>query len=123
MTVAQAIEYKNSIVFEDTLMQIMSKELVDAINNVDNRNELVENMADAHVIGIFGDGKEIKNKPQDDMNKAREMYVKAHEWLLDDPLNADKIINDLRVNIDTFRSNVDDIINTSNVQTHIQIEY
>jgi len=119
MTVAEAIEYKNSIDFEKALLQRM-------VNNNDSEKREV----DANNLRIDNEKQKIitqraeneKTPTQEDIDFADEA-MEPYKYTLLDPLNIKEKIEVLKNKIDNFFTKVDTVLATSNATTTITIEY
>lgn len=123
MTVAEAIEYKNTgIEFKQQLLDAITEQynktkyLVDANNGV-----TLEDKADNYVQRMFGN----KESGVDNtvISQAKQQYIDNNTLDIIDPLNVSKIMQELRDEIDLFKSKVDSALSTSNALTMIEFEY
>lgn len=123
MTVAEAIEYKNTgIEFKQQLLDAITEQynktkyLVDANNGV-----TLEDKADNYVQRMFGN----KESGVDNtvISQAKQQYIDNNTLDIIDPLNVSKIMQELQDEIDLFKSKVDSALSTSNALTMIEFEY
>lgn len=123
-TVAEAIWMKNhGIEHKEELLaklkQQYSKAQVDIEKN--NGKELDER-AEKYAIGLYGGTKDVKVDPED-IEKTKKEFIKANQYELLDPIGILAKIEDLEKEIDSFKSEVDSILSTSNAITEIEISY
>lgn len=121
MTVASAIERKESIQYEKQLLQQMVSQYNQAITTVQKQNDKVENAIDDKISVMLGGENASKNS---DMVKTfGENYRKENGWDVIDPLGLKAIIDELDDSITTFENEVDVVLSESNATTFIEIEY
>ena len=121
MTVAEAIEYKNSIDFEKRLLNILRGELNVADDALNNNNIAIEKRLEAHLKNLFGEGKD-RTATDMEIEAATKGFLERFEWKIVEGIDVKKKIENLQKTIEEFESDVDDIINTSNVETKIVLE-
>ena len=120
MTVASAIERKESIQYEKQLLEQMVIQYNQAITTVQKQNDKVENAIDEKVSVMLGGENASKNS---DMVKTfGENYRKENGWDVINPLELKAIIDKLDYSITTFDNEVDVILSESNATTFIEIE-
>ena len=120
MTVASAIERKESIQYEKQLLEQMVTQYNQAITTVQKQNDKVENAIDEKVSVMLGGENASKNS---DMVKTfGENYRKENGWDVINPLELKAIIDKLDYSITTFDNEVDVILSESNATTFIEIE-
>lgn len=120
MTVASAIERKESIQYEKSLLQQMVIQYNQAITTVQKQNDKVENAIDEKVSVMLGGENASKNS---DMVKTfGENYRKENGWDVINPLELKTKIDELDYYITTFENEVDVILSESNATTFIEIE-
>ena len=120
MTVASAIERKESIQYEKSLLQQMVIQYNQAITTVQKQNDKVENAIDEKVSVMLGGENASKNS---DMVKTfGENYRKENGWDIINPLELKAKIDELDYYITTFENEVDVILSESNATTFIEIE-
>lgn len=118
MTVAAAIEIKNSIEYEQSLLISITNDLNGATANMNSKNSRLEEEID-HLISIEV-GKD--KKAVDEGFEAITNYKRKNgEYSLIDPLNAQEIIDELRKKTEGFLSQVDSVLQISNCITTIEI--
>lgn len=116
-TVAEAIEKKNSIEYEKTLLRRLSNQHRDTLSNVNLNNAKMENNLEKQENAMRENG-----LGTDDIKVSTELYRKQNGWDLIDPLNVRMIIKDLDKSIDEFEMEVDHVLSTSNAITTVDID-
>lgn len=123
MTVAEAIEYKNTgIEFKQQLLNAITEQYTKTKYYVDANNGVtLEDKADNYVQRMFGN----KESGVDNtvISQAKQQYIDNNTLDIIDPLNVSKIMQELQDEIDLFKSKVDSALSTSNALTMIEFEY
>ncbi len=117
MTIAEAIERKNSISIQQELLKTLTKQHADVVNKVTNADhqmnaeisQLRETMTNT---GKLDDNK-LKQGSEDIMNKQKTVLV--------DPNNLAVLIEKLTSEIEDFQSNVDVALSVANATTEIDV--
>ena len=121
-TVAEAIDKKNRIELETDLLMKLKSELITKSKQVTNFNDTLEAQIDKErEIMLSGDN--AKNK--DIVKTAEELATAKREnnsVELVDPLNIEKVINELEDSIMSFKAEVDQQLSISNATTLIEVE-
>ena len=119
-TIAEAIEMKNhGLDGEKRMLRYMVSRLAEAESLIGRTRSDLESRADAFVRDQTG-GKESKTE---DLLKMRQDYIAMQDVELVDPLHIRDIIKELDEKINTFMTEVDSALQTSNANTEITIEY
>lgn len=118
MTVAEAIERKSSIKFEEKLLSRMTTQYNDIIGTVNVYNENMEESLDQQVTNLGGKDGSDKNK----LSGYMEEYRKQNGWSVIDPIQLRNKIEELDEKIANFKNNVDVALSISNATTFIEIE-
>ena len=126
-TVAEAIEMKNhGMEFKRELLNSMTRAYQTAQIEL-NRNdgEILEKRAEQYILSVIAaQPKESKmNVDSDAMQTLRKTYIENNKYDLLDPLNIAKIMEALDEEINSFESEVDAALSTSNALTVIEFEY
>lgn len=123
MTVAEAIEYKNSgIEYKVNLLDSLTANYNVSISKMKSSNgENLEERANDYIQKLYGnkDGS-IDNAV---IESAKKNYIESNTLDLVDPIGAEKIISELNDEIDSFTSKVDAALSISNAITTIEISY
>ena len=120
MTVAKAIDTKDSIEFKQDLLNMMKAQYAQAMKKVEDANQKMEKKIDDLVTTAYG--KDGKDKIQEsDFDAIAKPYRSANETGLVDPLGIEKKIKELSEYIEAFKSNVDSVLQISNCTTFIEV--
>lgn len=118
MTVAEAIERKQSIQFEKDVLEKLRRQYNRAITQVTEANEALPEKLETYLINILGS----KDKQSaDEVKLHTETFMKRNEYELIDPMNIKKIIDTLTAQIEEFESEVDAVLSESNATTFIEV--
>lgn len=119
-TIAEAIEMKNhGLEGEKRLLRFMVTRLTEAESRIERTKADLEARADAFVRDQTG----TKDTKGADILQMRQDYIAMQDVELVDPLHIRDVIKDLDEKINTFMSEVDSALQTSNANTEITIEY
>ncbi len=118
MTVAEAIERKQSIQYEKNLLEIMQHQYRSTINTVAKENDALPAKLETYLINILGN--KDKQSP-DEVKLHTETFMKRNEYEVIDPLNVKKQIESLSTCIEEFESEVDAVLSESNATTFIEV--
>lgn len=119
MTVAEAIERKQSIQFEKKLLEVMQQQYRSAINMVAKENDALPAKLETYLINILGN--KDKQSPEE-VKLHTETFMKRNEYELIDPMNVKKKIEALNSRIEEFESEVDAVLSESNATTFIEVQ-
>ncbi|EHF00021.1 hypothetical protein [Enterocloster citroniae] len=119
MTVADAIERKDSIEYDEEILGTLKKQLSNARATVGQKNLNMELQIDKIVESSFG--KDSRQKiNSDDYEAIAKPYRTNNEYGLVDPLGIEKLIAQMEEAIQGFISNVDAALQISNCTTYIE---
>lgn len=118
MTVAEAIERKNNIEYDKSMLKQFRWELSQAKAQTERQNEVVKNTIDGMLERISESDKQGMAEEQKALS---DSYLKENEWGLIDPLDIQNKIDELDSEIDDFEANVDTALSLSNAITEIEI--
>ena len=119
-TIAEAIEMKNhGLDGEKRMLRYMVSRLAEAEALISRTRSDLESRADAFIRDQTGS----KESKTEDLLKMRQDYIAMQDVELVDPLHIREIIKTLDEKINTFMSEVDSALQTSNANTEITIEY
>lgn len=122
MTVAEAIERKNSIEYDEQLLNAMKTQYVADTSSVDKENKKVDTKVDELIQTLVG--KDSDKKIEKDAIEAIEKpYREKNEWELVDPIKIFDEMLKLEAEIDGFNSEVDTRLVLSNATTFIEIDF
>lgn len=118
MTVAEAIERKQSIDFEKEVVEKLNRQYQRALLQVTENNDALPEKLETYLINILGN--KDKQSP-DEVKLHTDTFMKRNEYELIDPMNIKKIIDSLTAKIEDFESEVDAVLSESNATTFIEI--
>ncbi|WP_342441618.1 hypothetical protein MHB65_21135 [Lysinibacillus sp. FSL K6-0075] len=119
MTVAEAIERKQSIQYEKNLLEIIQHQHRSAINTVAKENDALPGKLETYLINILGN--KDKQSPEE-VKLHTETFMKRNEFEIIDPLNAKQQIERLSNRIEEFETEVDAVLSESNATTFIEVQ-
>jgi len=119
MTVAEAIERKQSIQYEKELLEVMQQQYRSAINTVAKENDALPAKLETYLVNILGN--KDKQSPEE-VKLHTETFMKRNEYELIDPMNVKKKIETLSNRIEEFESEVDAVLSESNATTFIEVQ-
>lgn len=119
MTVADAINNKNAIDLQKLLLARMKGAQQACIAQLNKNNDAVQANVQRLLEVTFGK-ENVKVEPKD-MNAVRGPYIEANTWLLYDPLDVTKKIEELETYITAFEADVDAALSEINAVTFIEI--
>ena len=118
MSVAEAIERKQSTQYEKELLGKLRDQYLMAIHTVATQNEELPEKLETYLVNILGN--KDKQSPEE-VKLHTETFMKRNEYELFDPLNVKKVIDTLEANIEEFESEVDAVLSESNATTFIEV--
>lgn len=122
MTVAEAIERKNSIQYEKDLLFTMKAQWADATLNVNKENKKVDAKVDELIQTLVGRDT-TKKLDKDEQAAVETPYRAKNEWELVDPLRLYDLMTKLEAEIDTFESQVDGKLSLCNATTFVELDF
>lgn len=122
MSVAEAIEHKNSIEYDETLLNEMKRQYANATGTVDKENKKVDNKVDDLLTTLIGKDSD-KKLSKEDQEAVEKPYREKNEFEFVDPLGLYDKIQTLEADIDGFKSNVDTVLVLSNATTFIEVDF
>ena len=118
MTVAEAIERKQSIEYEKTLLATLLQQYNSAVKRVAKNNDELPEKLETYLINILGNKE--KQTPEE-VALHTETFMKRNEYELLDPLKVKKVIEAMEESINEFESEVDAVLSESNATTFIEV--
>lgn len=118
MTVAEAIERKTSIKYEEKLLFIMKRQFEATVDKAESENNRVKDRLDQLLEAQFGKDSKTKNEETEAISK---QFFETNEVKVIDPLKLRVKIEELEEKIDNFHSEVDHVLSDSNTLTKIEI--
>lgn len=122
MTVAEAIERKNSIEYDEELLSQMKIQYASATATVEKENKKVDTKVDELIMTLVGKDSD-KKLSKDDQEAVERPYRDKNEFEFIDPLGLYDKIQVLEADIEGFKSNVDTVLCLSNATTFIEIDF
>lgn len=122
MTVAAAIEKKNSIGYLENLLTSMKNQYSDATRMMQRMNEKMETQIDKMLEGFVGKDSD-KKIDKNDLESISKTYRTANEFELVDPLDIATKITELENYISGFNGAVDTTLSISNSVTFIEVDF
>lgn len=118
MTVADAIERKNFIEVEKTLLRKMNSDYGQAQIRVEQQNELAQDRLDTQLNNMISkDGKTDLHA----VEGYKKLFWESEETKLIDPVNVNVIASKMAQDIETFEDDVDVALSEINARTFISI--
>lgn len=121
MTVAEAIERKNSIEYEKLLLNKIRLQYTSEYNIVLKENKRVDSKVDELIATLVGKDTD-KKLSKDDQENVERPYREKNEFDLVDPLDISEKIKLLETEIDGFLSEVDTALSVVNATTVITVD-
>ena len=115
-TVAEAIEYKTSILYKKHLLDAMKEQLLQARTEFDSAQENINRRLDVLLQSELG--KDVKTNPET-ITALTTTFRETNKVELIDPLDLAKKIQELEEEIDGFETNVDWVLSETNGKTMI----
>lgn len=122
MTVAEAIEHKNSIGYDEALLIEMKRQYASATDTVNKENKKVDNKVDELLSTLIGKDSD-KKISKDDQEAIEKPYRDKNEFEFIDPIGIFDEIEKLESDIDGFKSEVDTKLVLSNATTFIEVNF
>lgn len=122
MTRAEAIERKNSIEYNETLLNEMKRQYANATATVDKENKKIDNKIDDLLMTLIEKDSD-KKLSKEDQEAVEKPYREKNEFEFVDPLSLYAKIQALEADIDGFKSNVDTVLVLSNATTYIEVDF
>lgn len=115
MSVLEAIEYKATIEYKNSLLKQITSQYNSAVQEVNYNNEEVKRRLDSQISSVF-------EKPTDkDVKDFTTTFEKNNSYSLSNPLKLEELSKSLDEEIDVFTNEVDYVLSTSNATTTIEI--
>jgi hypothetical protein len=120
LTIATAIERKDSIKYLKELLQLVKAQYFGHLADHQRKEDAFKANLDRHLETLYG--KEGKAKGLEN-KEALKPFLDLNEPHLVDPLNLKKVIDELQEQIDSFEMEVDFSLSEINVKTEITVQY
>ena len=119
-TVAEAIERKNSIEYDEKMLRELQMQWQVATETILKENKKVDAQADRMLESFLGKDSDNKVSEQE-LASITDPYKAKNEYELVDPLGAYEKIKALEAEIEAFKADVDTRLSISNSTTYIEI--
>lgn len=119
MTLAEAIERRNSINHEAVLLRVLSQQFTKVTNKVELENISVQERLDNLLESQFGKDGKTKN---DDTKDLIDLYNTKHAAKIVDPIGLRNVIQKYQDKYDQFSTEVDFILSETNAKTEIEVQ-
>ncbi|TSI05285.1 hypothetical protein [Lysinibacillus sp. BW-2-10] len=120
MSVAQAIERKDSIQYEEGLFHTIQHQYRHAVAKVASENDALPEKLETYLVNILGSKEKQTNKEEVEMHT--KTFMNRNEYELVEPFNTVQIIEKLESYINEFKNEVDAVLSESNATTFIEVE-
>ena len=121
MTVADAIEQKSAIELKKGLLQQLKKSYSTSEQEIVLSNNQLDRTVETMINNMVGaENKNNKDVVENAQNMAKQ-YYDNNKMVLVDPIGIAKTIQELEKEIDTFESEVDYVLSTSNAIVEIEV--
>jgi len=121
-TVCEAINFKYIINFKKDLLNKIRADKTQTDSSISVENEKIKNQAFENAKIMLGKQDDSKVKPTDnDVKNITDPFIERHALSIVDPLDINKVIEDIQEGIEAFESEVDAVLSESNATTLIEI--
>lgn len=120
MTVAEAIELKNSVTYLQNARNLLSQQLAIAKNSVDKINSALDAKIETSLNTVYGSEKAKVDEATYDA-VAKPLNEAGFASIVD-PINAAKQIEELDTVISAIESELDFVLSESNAKTEIEVD-
>jgi hypothetical protein len=120
MTIAEAIELKNSIKYETSLIETLRSQLNDTVSRVEYENSRAQDRLDAQIEAMSGKSGKIR---EEDYKTVSDVFWASNKAELVDEIDIEKTIEELDTFVDEFMSEVDLVLSETNGRTEVTVEY
>ena len=119
--VAEAIEMKNHGMDNyNHLLKHITSRMAECISIIDKNNSTLDKRADDYIIGLYGSRDKVTGE---DAQSTRKAYIDANIYEMIDPIDVNKITDELRSKSDNFMAEIDAALSVSNAITEIEFSY
>lgn len=119
MTVADAINAKNAIVFKRGLIDTLKLKQNKTIAGLNQQNDIIQ--ANCQKIMEAAYGKDAIKNSTADVVAFQQDYLEKNSFVMADPLKVQTKIDALELEVSTFEMEVDAVLSESNAITQIEI--
>lgn len=118
MTVAEAIERKRSIQYDEALLGTLREQHRSAVQEMEQKNAEVKLRLDRLLEANFGKDAKAKDSEYDAIARP---FMAQNEAKLVDPVKVKTVIDSMTAEIETFKTEVDFVLSESNTLTRISV--
>lgn len=122
MTRAEAIERKNSIEYEESLLLEMKRQYATIMDSVNKENKKVDSKVDELITTLVGRDSD-KKLSKEDQEAVEKPYREKNEFEFIDPIGIYDEMLSLESDIDGFKSEVDTVLVLSNATNFIEVDF
>lgn len=122
MTRAEAIERKNSIEYEESLLLEMKRQYATTMDSVNKENKKVDAKVDELITTLVGRDSD-KKLSKEDQEAVEKPYREKNEFEFIDPIGIYDEMLALESDIDGFKSEVDTVLVLSNATSFIEVDF
>lgn len=122
MTRAEAIERKNSIEYEESLLLEMKRQYATTMDSVNKENKKVDSKVDELITTLVGKDSD-KKLSKEDQEAVEKPYREKNEFEFIDPIGIYDEMLALESDIDGFKSEVDTVLVLSNATSFIEVDF
>jgi hypothetical protein len=120
-TIVQAIERKNSLDIEKTILSILENQVAIIKNQVVKLNEQAQQKANEIVEAQVQS--EVKNKKTEEIEALYNLIYEKNKAEILDPAKIEQIVEKMREDIETFEQNIDVALSIVNANTFIEVDF
>lgn len=119
MTVADAIERKQSIHLEKEFLQTLKSSINLSTNKAQQENNAVNSKLEGFLSSVIGDK---GSRDPETVKQHSDAFMAANQWVILDPIGINQYVKEKETAIEEFETNVDYVLSESNSTTFIEIE-
>ena len=119
-TVAEAIERKAKLKYDERFLLTLKAQFTEQNNRVDRANNELPAKLETYLQQILGPK---DKRTAEEITQHTELYEKKYKWELVDPCDIMNKIKELEERILTFKTEVDYVLSESNALTQIEVEF
>lgn len=119
MTIAEAIDYKGVIEYKEKEYKKLNRLYQSALEKFEQENRNNEQKLEQFILNMTG--KESTKLTPSELEGLTKMFNKTNEVKLVDPVGLKERVDALRMEIDTFTSDIDAILSEANATVTIEV--
>lgn len=117
MSIADAISFRAIVTLKKDLISMLKTQHSQMTAELNKNNETVRENADNLAVAALGK----ENSKSDDAVAITEPYIKKNEVHLVDPMEVEKLVEELQEEVDNFDAEIDAVLSEINATTFIEI--